>query len=118
MNHVNRFQKWKVLKAFHVCQAKGLFWEAKVFSCESGARASGLTPRLLWEKWANLVMSEAGLKDCGVGKSMQDRAKVLCFWQGGCPLFVGIYHFWREHPPNHGTGLFILGQHYVWFCPF
>ena len=20
-------------------------------------------------------------------------------------------HFWREHPPNHGTGLLILGQH-------
>ena len=21
-------------------------------------------------------------------------------------------HFWREHPPNHGTGLLIRGQHY------
>ena len=29
----------------------------------------------------------------------------------GCPLLVGIHHFWREHPPNSGTGLFILGQH-------
>ena len=28
-----------------------------------------------------------------------------------CPLLVGIRHFWREHPPNHGTGLLILGQH-------
>ena len=25
---------------------------------------------------------------------------------------VGVYHFWREHPPNDGTGLLILGQHY------
>ena len=31
----------------------------------------------------------------------------------GCPLLVGIHHFWREHPPNNGTGLSILGQHYV-----
>ena len=20
----------------------------------------------------------------------------------GCPLLVGIHHFWREHPPNNG----------------
>ena len=25
---------------------------------------------------------------------------------------MGIHHFWREHPPNNGTGLLILGQHY------
>ena len=25
---------------------------------------------------------------------------------------MGIPHFWREHPPNNGTGLLILGQHY------
>ena len=24
---------------------------------------------------------------------------------GGCPLLVWIHHFWREHPPNNGTGL-------------
>ena len=24
---------------------------------------------------------------------------------------VGIHHFWRDPPPNHGTGLLILGQH-------
>ena len=31
----------------------------------------------------------------------------------GCPLFGGDSdHFWREHPPNHGTGLLILDQHY------
>ena len=30
----------------------------------------------------------------------------------GCPFLVGDSdHFWREHPPNHGTGLLILGQH-------
>ena len=29
----------------------------------------------------------------------------------GCPLLVGIHHCWREHPPNSGTGLLILGQH-------
>ena len=26
---------------------------------------------------------------------------------------MGIHHFWREHPPNNGTGLSILGQHYI-----
>ena len=31
----------------------------------------------------------------------------------GCPLLVGIHHFWREHPPNNGTGLLILGQHHT-----
>ena len=33
---------------------------------------------------------------------------------GGCPLhFSGDSdHFWGEHPPNNGTGLLILGQHY------
>ena len=31
----------------------------------------------------------------------------------GCPLVVGDSdHFWREYPPNNGTGLLILGQHY------
>ena len=30
----------------------------------------------------------------------------------GVPLLVGIHHFWREHPRNNGTGLFILGKHY------
>ena len=34
------------------------------------------------------------------------------FFLGGCPLLVGVYHFWRKHPPNDGTGLCILGQHY------
>ena len=32
---------------------------------------------------------------------------------------MGIRHFWRKHPPNSGTGLLILGQHYVgnlWHC--
>ena len=24
---------------------------------------------------------------------------------------MGIHHFWREHPPNNGTALLILGQH-------
>ena len=28
------------------------------------------------------------------------------------PVLVGIHHFSREHPPNSGTGLLILGQHY------
>ena len=31
----------------------------------------------------------------------------------GCRLLVGIHHFWREHPPNNGTCLLILGQHYL-----
>ena len=26
---------------------------------------------------------------------------------------MGIHYFWREHPPNTGTGLLILGQHYM-----
>ena len=26
---------------------------------------------------------------------------------------MGIHHFWRERPSNNGTGLFILGQHYL-----
>ena len=29
---------------------------------------------------------------------------------GGRPFLVGMHHFWREHPPNNGTGLLILGQ--------
>ena len=29
----------------------------------------------------------------------------------GCPLLVGN-HFWREHPPNNGTGSLFLGQPY------
>ena len=27
-------------------------------------------------------------------------------------LLVGIHHFWRENPPDNGTGEKILGQHY------
>ena len=37
---------------------------------------------------------------------------------------ANVNHFWREHPPNHGTGLLILGQHFPFVveqwkaCPF
>ena len=43
-----------------------------------------------------------------MGKNMSAPASALI---GGCPLLVGIHHFWREQPPNNGTGLLILGQH-------
>ena len=41
---------------------------------------------------------------------------------GVSPFSGDSDHFWREHPANSGTGLFILGQHYLfqvsmrWVC--
>ena len=33
------------------------------------------------------------------------------FDRGVSPFSGDSDHFWREHPPNNGTGLLILGQH-------
>ena len=34
------------------------------------------------------------------------------FDRGVSPFSGDSDHFWREHPPNIGTGLLILGQHW------
>ena len=38
---------------------------------------------------------------------------LLDFDRGVSPFSGDSDHFWREHPSNNGTGLFILGQHYA-----
>ena len=40
-----------------------------------------------------------------------DEAPLVHFDQGVSPFGGDSDDFWREHPPNNGTGLFILGQH-------
>ena len=40
-----------------------------------------------------------------------DEAEPLVDFDRGVSPFSGDSdHFWREHPPNSGTGLLILGQ--------
>ena len=46
---------------------------------------------------------------------MQKPLVDIDFDWGVCPFSGGSDHFWREHPPNNGTGLSILGQHYRGF---
>ena len=39
-------------------------------------------------------------------------SKPLVDFDWGVSPFRDSDHFWREHPPDNGTGLLILGQHY------
>ena len=54
----------------------------------------------VWPSRCDLCNVNSGL----VKPSLIDR--------GVSPFSGNSDHFWREHPPNKGTGLLILGQHY------